>query len=412
MNILVLNCGSSSIKYQLFNMVDKSVLAKGLINRVGMANARIDHRKGDNGPKVQINTDVLDHKDGIKKVFDLLLSKDNGVITSLNEIQAVGHRIVHGGEKFAGSVLLSADVLEAVRECIAFAPLHNPPNLKGIEAVTEFMPNVKQAGVFDTAFHQTMPIKAFLYALPRAFYEKDRIRRYGFHGTSHRFVAKRASELLKKPYEKCKLITIHLGNGCSIAAVDSGQSVDTSMGHTPLEGLVMGTRVGDIDPAIILHIMKKYELAIHEVDNLLNKHSGVLGISGESNDLRDLEEDWPNKSKNANLALDVYSYRIRKYVGAYMAAMNGCDAIIFTAGVGENSPIVRGLVCQNLDFLGVKIDMAVNDKTWRGVEGDISTPDARVRTLVIPTNEELVIAEDTLDLIEGRLDPKTGKSIK
>ncbi|MBF0502488.1 MAG: acetate kinase [Candidatus Riflebacteria bacterium] len=411
MNILVLNCGSSSIKYQLFNMKDQSILAKGLVNRVGMANACIDHISG-RGPKIQIITDVIDHHDGIKKVFDLLVSKDHGVIGSLDEINAVGHRVVHAGEKFAGSVLLTDDVLEALRECIIFAPLHNPPNLRGIEAVSEYLPKVKQAGVFDTAFHQTMPIKAFLYALPKVFYDKDRIRRYGFHGTSHRFVSKRAAILLKKPYETLKIISIHLGNGCSMAAIDCGKSVDTSMGHTPVEGLVMGTRVGDIDPAIVLHIMKKYELAIHEVDNLLNKHSGVLGISGESNDLRDLEEGWPNRSPKANLALEVYSYRIRKYIGAYMAVMNGCDAIVFTAGVGENSSIVRDLVCQNLDFLGIRIDTSLNKKTVRGAEGDISTSDARVRTLVIPTNEELVIAEDTLELIEGRLDPKTGKPAK
>ncbi|MBF0407079.1 MAG: acetate kinase [Candidatus Riflebacteria bacterium] len=411
MNILVLNCGSSSIKYQLFDMRNKSVLAKGLVHRVGMNGSKIDHRKGDKGDKFTVNEEVIDHKDGIKKVLNLLICKEKGVLSSLDEIKAVGHRVVHGGEKFAGSVLIDEDVLSAVRDCIGFAPLHNPPNLKGIEAVTELMPTVKQSAVFDTAFHQTMPQKAYLYALPYMFYEKEKIRRYGFHGTSHRFVSKRAAEMLKIPYERAKIITCHLGNGCSIAAVDGGVSVDTSMGHTPLEGLVMGTRCGDIDPAIILFIMKKYELSPNEIDNLLNKHSGVQGLSGESNDLRDLEEGWPNRSEKANMALDVYSYRIRKYIGSYMAVMNGCNAIAFTAGVGENSPIVRSIVCKELDFLGVKIDYDLNEKTWRGVEGDISTPDAKVRTLVVGTNEELVIAEDTLDLIQGRLHPKTGKPV-
>jgi len=411
MKILVLNCGSSSIKYQLFDMANKSVLAKGLVQRVGMNGSKIEHRKSDKGEKITITSDILDHKDGIKKTLDLLVSPDNGVIKSLDEINAIGHRIVHGAEKFAGSVLIDQEVLDTIKECIVFAPLHNPPNLKGVEATVELMPKIKQVGVFDTAFHQTMKPPAFIYALPYKFYEKDRIRRYGFHGTSHRYVARRASELLKKTYEKMKIITVHLGNGCSIAAIDKGVSIDTSMGHTPLEGLVMGTRSGDIDTAVVLHIMKRYDLTVQEVDNLLNKHSGVLGISQISNDLRDLEEGWPKKSERANLALEVYSYRIKKYIGSYIAALNGCDALVFTAGVGENSPIVRNLVCSNMDFLGIKIDSKLNEKTWRGVEGDISTSDAKVRTLVVPTNEELIIAEDTLGIVTGKLDPRTGKAL-
>lgn len=399
MKILVLNCGSSSIKYQLFNMIDKSVLAKGLVHRVGMTGSKIDHKKA-GGEKVTINTDVIDHKIGIEKILSILTSKDNGVIDSLQEIEAVGHRIVHGGDRFAESILITDEVKDAIRECIVFAPLHNPPNLKGVEAMEAILPDVKQVGVFDTAFHQSMKPEVYLYAIPYMFYEKHRIRRYGFHGTSHRFVSKRAAELLSKPYDKLKIITVHLGNGCSIAAIENGKSVDTSMGHTPLEGLVMGTRCGDMDPAVILHIMKLYELTIPEVDNLLNKHSGVLGISQQSNDLRDLEEGWPDKSPRANLALAIYAYRIRKYIGAYIAALNGCDVLVFTAGVGENSPIIRGLVCKNLDFLGIELDEKKNEITWRGAEGDISTSGARVRTLVVPTNEELIIAEDTMDIIK------------
>lgn len=380
-------------------MATKSVLTKGLIHRVGMSGSKIDHRKSENGEKTVIKIDIPDHKVGIQEILKLLTSPEHGAIKSLEEIDAVGHRVVHGGEKFASSVLITDEVIAAIRDCIGFAPLHNPPNLKGIEAISEILPSTRQVAVFDTSFHQTMDKKTFLYAIPYEFYEKHAIRKYGFHGTSHRFVARRAAELLKRPLSELKLITVHLGNGCSIAAIDKGRSVDTSMGHTPLEGLVMGTRCGDIDPAIPLHIMKTFNLSVQETDDLLNKKSGALGISGESSDLRDLEEEWPGRSEMANLALDVYSYRIRKYIGSYMAVLNGCDAIVFTAGVGENSPIIRGIVLKNMDYLGVKIDVDVNEVTWRGVEGDIATPDAKVRILVIPTNEELVIAEDTMEII-------------
>jgi acetate kinase len=399
MKVLVLNCGSSSIKYQLFDMTNTSVMAKGLVQRVGMAGSTIDYRKGDDGKKKVYESDILDHKIGIQKIFELLTTGEEAVLKSLEELGAVGHRIVHGGDKFSSSVLITEEVKNAIRECIVFAPLHNPPNLKGVEAVEEILPKVKQVAVFDTAFHQTMKPEAYIYALPYMFYEKHRIRRYGFHGTSHRYVAARAAQLLGKPLNELKLITVHLGNGGSVCAINKGKSVDTSMGHTPLEGLAMGTRCGDLDPALILHIMKEYELTISEMDNLLNKHSGVLGISQISSDLRDLEDDWPNKSERANLALDVYSHRIKKYIGAYIAVLNGCDAIIWTAGVGENSPIVRSIVHKEMDWLGVKLDLEKNEVTWRGAEGDITTPDSKIKVLVIPTNEELVIAQDTIESI-------------
>ncbi|MBU1106968.1 MAG: acetate kinase [Candidatus Riflebacteria bacterium] len=399
MKVLVLNCGSSSIKYQLFDMTNTTVMAKGLIQRVGMAGSTVDYRKGDDGKKKVYECDVLDHKIGIQKIFELLTSGEDAVLKSLEEIGAVGHRIVHGGDKFSNSVLIDAEVKKAISDCIVFAPLHNPPNLKGVEAVDEILPKIKQVAVFDTAFHQTMKPEAYIYAIPYMFYEKHRIRRYGFHGTSHRYVASRAAKLLGKPLNELKLITVHLGNGCSVCAIDKGRSLDTSMGHTPLEGLAMGTRCGDLDPALILHIMKQYELTISEMDNLLNKHSGVLGISQISSDLRDLEDDWPNKSERANLALNVYSHRIKKYIGAYMAVLDGCDAVIWTAGVGENSPIVRGIVHGEMSWLGIKLDLEKNEVTWRGAEGDITTPDSKVKELVIPTNEELVIAQDTMECI-------------
>jgi len=381
-------------------MTTTTVMAKGLVQRVGMAGSTIDYRKGDDGKKKVYECDILDHKIGIQKIFELLTTGEEAVIKSLEELGAVGHRIVHGGDKFSSSVLITEEVKNAIRDCIVFAPLHNPPNLKGVEAVEEILPKVKQVAVFDTAFHQTMPAEAYIYALPYMFYEKHRIRRYGFHGTSHRYVAARAAKLLGKPLSELKLITVHLGNGGSVCAINKGKSVDTSMGHTPLEGLVMGTRCGDMDPALILHIMKEYELTISEMDNLLNKHSGVLGISQISSDLRDLEEDWPKKSERANLALDVYSHRIKKYIGSYIAVLNGVDAIVWTAGVGENSPIVRSIVHREMDWLGVKLDLEKNEVTWRGAEGDITTPDSKVKVLVIPTNEELVIAQDTMDCIK------------
>ena len=399
MKVLVLNCGSSSIKYQLFDMPSQDVLCKGLAERVGNEGSRIVFRQGDDGEKKIFDFEITDHKVGIQKIFDLITDKEIGVLNSLEELDAAGHRIVHGGEKFAKSVLIDDEVKTAIKECVAFAPLHNPANLLGIEAVEEILPKLKQVAVFDTAFHQTMKPEAYIYPIPYKYYRDKKIRRYGFHGTSHKFVARRAAELLGKPLEELKLITVHLGNGCSIAAIDKGKSVDTSMGHTPLEGLAMGTRSGDLDPAVILHIMKEEKLSVPEMDNILNKQSGVYGISEMSSDLRDLEEDWPNMSDMANLALDVYSHRIKKYIGSYIAVLNGCDAIIWTAGVGENSPIVRSIVHKDMDWFGIKLDLDKNEVTWRGAEGEITTPDSKVKVLVIPTNEELVIAQDTLDIV-------------
>jgi len=399
MKILVLNCGSSSIKYQLFDMANNHVMAKGLAQRVGQAGSTIDFRIGDDGKKTVHEMDIVDHKIGIQKIFELLTDSSTGVLKSLSEVDAVGHRIVHGGDKFAHSVLITQEVKDTIKDCITFAPLHNPPNLKGVEAIEAIMPNVKQVAVFDTSFHQTMAPEVYIYGIPYKYYRDKKIRRYGFHGTSHRYVAKRAAELLGKPIEELKLITVHLGNGASVCAIDKGKSVDTSMGHTPLEGLVMGTRCGDLDPALILHIMKEENLSVSEMDNLLNKQSGVLGISEMSSDLRDLEDEWPKKSEMANLALDVYSHRIKKYIGAYMAVLNGCDAVIWTAGVGENSPIVRSIVHKHMDWLGIKLDLEKNEVTWRGAEGDITTPESRVRVLVIPTNEELEIAQETMEII-------------
>ncbi len=406
MKILVLNCGSSSIKYQVFDMDNETLLAKGLVERVGINGTFIKHQRGDQ-PKITRDIAGKDHKEGITHILEILTDPEQGVFKNLDEIKAVGHRVVHGGEKFADSVLITHEVLGAVRECVKFAPLHNPPNLKGIEAMESILPNVPQVAVFDTSFHQTMPPVAYIYGLPYKYYEQDRIRRYGFHGTSHRFVSHRAAQLLNKPYEQLKIITCHLGNGASIAAIKNGKSVDTSMGHTPLEGLVMGTRCGDLDPALVLHIMKKENLTIDEMDTLLNKKAGILGISQWSSDQRDLEDGYPEQNiKNnkplGNLALEIFAYRVRKYIGAYMAVINGCDALVFTAGVGENSPIIRDLVCRDMDFLGVKLDPEKNKKTWRGAEGDISTDDARVRTLVVPTNEELVIAEDTYAIVRKK----------
>lgn len=406
MKVLVLNCGSSSIKYQVFDMDNESLLAKGIVERVGIEGTFIKHQKG-NGDKVTINIEPKkDHRYGIEYIIKILTDNNLGVLRDIKEIYAVGHRVVHGGEKFAGSVLINEDVMAAIRDCVKFAPLHNPPNLKGIEAISSILPGVPQVAVFDTAFHQTMPPVAYIYGIPYKYYEEDRIRRYGFHGTSHRYVSKRASEILNMPYDRMKIITCHLGNGASIAAVKNGKSVDTSMGHTPLEGLVMGTRCGDIDPAIVLYIMKKEGYSVEEMDNLLNKKSGILGISQISSDQRDLEEGYPEQNiKNgkhlANLALEIFAYRVRKYIGAYMAVLNGCDALVFTAGVGENSAIIRELVCKDMDYLGIKIDPLKNKQTVRGVEGDISTNDAKVRTLVIPTNEELVIAEDTYAIVKN-----------
>lgn len=396
MKILVLNCGSSSIKYALYNMDDKSVMTSGGAERVGLDGAFVKV-KLPNGEKKTVMHDIPEHTEGVKFIFSLLTDPEIGVIKDLNEIDAVGHRMVHGGEKFNKSVVLTDEVLKTFEECIDLAPLHNPANLKGVKAVSELMPGLPQVGVFDTAFHQTMPAHSYLYAIPYELYEKYGVRRYGFHGTSHRYVSKRVCDFLGvNPADK-KVITCHIGNGGSIAAVDGGKCVDTSMGLTPLEGLMMGTRSGDIDGGAITFLEKKLGLDADGMSNLLNKKSGVLGITGISSDMREIESANDEGNERAKLALDMYSYRIKKYVGAYAAAMGGCDIIVFTAGVGENQASMREDVCKNMEYMGVKLDVEKN-KTIRGEEAIISTPDSKVTVCVIPTDEELMIATDTMNL--------------
>ena len=397
MKILVLNCGSSSIKYALYNMDDKSVMTSGGAERVGLDGAFVKV-KLPNGEKKTVMHDIPEHTEGVKFIFSLLTDPEIGVIKDLNEIDAVGHRMVHGGEKFNKSVVLTDEVLKTFEECIDLAPLHNPANLKGVKAVSELMPGLPQVGVFDTAFHQTMPAHSYLYAIPYELYEKYGVRRYGFHGTSHRYVSKRVCDFLGvNPADK-KVITCHIGNGGSIAAVDGGKCVDTSMGLTPLEGLMMGTRSGDIDGGAITFLEKKLGLDADGMSNLLNKKSGVLGITGISSDMREIESANDEGNERAKLALDMYSYRIKKYVGAYAAAMGGCNIIVFTAGVGENQASMREDVCKNMEYMGVKLDVEKN-KTIRGEEAIISTPDSKVTVCVIPTDEELMIATDTMNLL-------------
>lgn len=397
MKILVLNCGSSSIKYALYNMDDKSVMTSGGAERVGLDGAFVKV-KLPNGEKKTVMHDIPEHTEGVKFIFSLLTDPEIGVIKDLNEIDAVGHRMVHGGEKFNKSVVLTDEVLKTFEECIDLAPLHNPANLKGVKAVSELMPGLPQVGVFDTAFHQTMPAHSYLYAIPYELYEKYGVRRYGFHGTSHRYVSKRVCDFLGvNPADK-KVITCHIGNGGSIAAVDGGKCVDTSMGLTPLEGLMMGTRSGDIDGGAITFLEKKLGLDADGMSNLLNKKSGVLGITGISSDMREIESANDEGNERAKLALDMYSYRIKKYVGAYAAAMGGCDIIVFTAGVGENQASMREDVCKNMEYMGVKLDVEKN-KTIRGEEAIISIPDSKVTVCVIPTDEELMIATDTMNLL-------------
>ncbi|MCP5061259.1 MAG: acetate kinase [Ignavibacteriae bacterium] len=392
MKILVLNCGSSSIKYQMIETKTESTLAKGLIERIGMSSAVLTHQP-EGKEKIQIVGEILDHEIALEYVIAVLLSKNHGVIEDKQEIDAVGHRVVHGGETFSGSVLITEQVLKALRENIELAPLHNPPNLKGIKAAIEHLPNVPQVGVFDTAFHSSMPPHAYLYGIPFKLYKRYKIRRYGFHGTSHRFVSKRAANVLGKPYDELKIITAHLGNGGSMAAIKYGKSIDTSMGFTPLEGLLMGTRCGDLDPSIVTYVMGKEGLSISETNALLNKHGGLVGISGESSDMREILQAVDEGDKKSTYALDVYTYRIKKYIGSYAAAMGGVDAVVFTGGVGENSERIRKDVCSELEFLGIEID----DEANIAPEGEafISTKDSKTKVLRIPTNEELVIAMDT-----------------
>ncbi|MCD6417932.1 acetate kinase [bacterium] len=400
MIILILNSGSSSVKYQLWDTENGGMKAKGLVSRIGIDGPMLEHYVGGKKYKFTPN-EIIDHKKGIELALNALVDSEYGVLENIDSIEAVGHRVVHGGEAFAKSALIDDEVIKAIRECIPLAPLHNPPNLIGIEACKEILKNIPQVAVFDTAFHQTMEPYAYIYAIPYEMYEKYRIRRYGFHGTSHYYVANRAAEMLGQPIEKLKIITAHLGNGASIAAVDGGKSVDTSMGFTPLEGLVMGTRCGDIDPAVVLFIIKQTELSPQETDNLLNKKSGLRGISGVSSDFRDILEAAASGNERAKLARDVYVYRIGKYIGAYIAAMGGADAVVFTAGAGENSPILRKMVLEKLNFFGLEIDDEKNEAAV-GVEADISSESAKIKTLVIPTNEELVIAQET-ERIVGKI---------
>lgn len=391
MKVLVINCGSSSIKYQLNDMTDETVLAKGLVERIGMEGSVLTHQPAGKD-KVVLNADITNHSIGIKMVLEALVDANHGVIKSLKEVSAVGHRVVHGGEKFADSVLITEEVMKQLEICAEMAPLHNPPNILGINACSELMPNVPQVGVFDTAFHQTMPQHAYLYGLPYEAYEKHGLRRYGFHGISHKYVSQRVAEILGKQMSALRIITCHLGNGASVAAVKFGKCIDTSMGFTPLEGLVMGTRSGAIDPAIVPFLMKKENMTADEVNTYLNKESGVLGISGVSSDFRDIEGAAQEGNERSQLALDIFAYKVRKYIGAYTAIMGGVDVIVFTAGLGENSVSMRDHICNGLEFLGTRIDAQKNNV--RGKEQEISADGSKVKIFVIPTNEELMIARD------------------
>lgn len=398
MNILVLNCGSSSIKYALYNMDDKSIMASGGAERVGLDGAFVKV-KLPNGEKKKIMHDIPEHTEGVKFIFKLLTDPEIGAIRDLKEIDAVGHRMVHGGEKFNKSVILNDEVLKEFEACSDLAPLHNPANLKGVNAVSELMPGLPQIGVFDTAFHQTMPKYAYLYALPYDLYETYHVRRYGFHGTSHRYVSQRVCEFLNVKAEDKKIITCHIGNGGSVAAVKYGKCMDTSMGLTPLEGLMMGTRSGDVDAGAVTFLQKKLNLNPDQLSDLLNKKSGVLGVTDISSDMREIVEAMNKGNERATLALDMYNYRIKKYVGAYAAAMGGCDIIVFTAGVGENQFEMREAVCKDMEYMGVKLDKELN-RSIHSTEAVISTPDSEVTVVVIPTDEELMIATDTMNLLK------------
>ena len=399
MNILVINCGSSSLKFQLIDMTTEAVQAKGLCERIGIDGSRIVYTPA-GGEKMTIESPMPTHTEAIKLVLDCLTNAEYGVIKSLKEINAVGHRVVHGGEKFASSTIITDEVIKVIEECNELAPLHNPANLIGINVCRELMPGVPMVGVFDTAFHQTMPKKAYLYGLPIKAYTDYKIRRYGFHGTSHSFVSKRVAEFLGKPVEDLKTIVCHLGNGASICAVDGGKSVDTSMGFTPLAGLVMGTRSGDIDPAILEYYANKEGLTLSEVTTVLNKKSGMEGLTGGKSDFRDLEEGYEAGDQACIDAIEVFCYNVTRFVGAYAASLNGVDVIAFTAGIGENSGFVRGKICEYLGYLGITIDAEQNSK--RGEDIIISTPDSKVTVCVIPTNEELMIARDTKALVEAQ----------
>lgn len=397
MKVLVLNCGSSSIKYQFINTDEKISLAKGVVERIGMSSAVLSHKRYD-GDEIKVVGEILDHNIAIEYVLGVMLSRNHGVIEDKKDIEAVGHRVVHGGETFSDSVFINDEVIQVLQDNIELAPLHNPPNIKGILAVKRTLPGTPQCAVFDTAFHSNMPPKSYLYGIPFELYKKYKIRRYGFHGTSHSFVSKQAAEILGKDFSELKIVTAHLGNGCSMAAVKNGISIDTSMGFTPLEGLLMGTRSGDLDPSLILYIMGKEGLSLNEAGTLLNKHSGLIGISGESSDMREILAA-KGEQKRARYAFDLFCYRIKKYLGSYAAAMGGLDAFIFTGGIGENSFEIREEVCRDLEFLGIQID----DERNKNKDIVISSDSSRVKVLRISTNEELVIALDTAKIVEVKM---------
>jgi len=397
MKILVLNCGSSSIKYKLFEMESREVVAQGGVEKIGMKGSFLKFTLPC-GQKVMLEGEILEHRAGIEYILGILLSEKYGCIKSLNEIEAVGHRVVHGGERFNSSVLITNEVIDILNECIELAPLHNPPNLKGIYAIQELMPDTPQISVFDTAFHQTMPDYAYMYGIPYSLYEKYGIRRYGFHGTSHRYVSARVCEFLGVPYEKQRIITAHIGNGGSVAAIKNGKSIDTSMGMTPVEGLIMGTRSGDIDPGVISYIMEKEHMGTTGISTLLNKFSGVLGISGISSDMREIETSIKNGNKRAILAMNTYNYRIKKYIGSYAAALGGVDILVFTGGVGENQAVTRRDVCRNMEYMGIELDEELNASV-HAQEVVISKPSSMVKVVIIPTDEELSIANDTIKIL-------------
>ena len=410
MKVLVLNCGSSSVKYQLIEtsleQIEANadvVIAKGAVDRIGTGSA-VHTFQATGRAKITESGEILEHREALTQIVRMLTHAEKGVIASPGEIDAVGHRVVHGGEKFTASALASPEAIAAVEACVPLAPLHNPPNLRGYEAAKRILPDVPHALVFDTAYHQTMPPVSYLYGLPYVLYSRHKIRRYGFHGTSHRFVGWRSRQLLGRPREETRLVTCHLGNGASACAIDHGRSVDTSMGFTPLEGLLMGTRSGDLDASVVFHVMHEEDLTEHQVTTMLNKHSGLFGLSGVSNDMRELLAEEAKGHERAKLAIDLFCYRLRKYVAAYAGAMGGVDAVIFTGGIGENSPAIRARSLAGLEFMGIEVDAGKNAATI-GTEADVSAPGARVKTLVIPTNEELIIARDTVRLVAGAENP-------
>ena len=398
MKIIVLNCGSSSIKYQLFDMDYQTAIAKGIADKIGLHGSYIKHERS-GGDKVTLEGEIVDHQAGIEYILGILTSKTRGSLKSFDEIDAIGHRVVHGGEKFNDSIMINDEVIRQIEEVIELAPLHNPPNLRGIYAMKELLPGVPQVATFDTAFHQTMPASSYMYAIPYSLYAKYGIRRYGFHGSSHRYVAERATQILGIDPADCRMITCHLGNGASAAAIDRGRVVDTSMGLTPVEGLIMGTRTGDLDLGVLTFIMNKEGIGIQAANTLINKHSGMLGITGVSSDMREIEEAAKNKNERAVLGLRMYYYRVKKYIGAYAAAMGGVDVLVFTGGIGENSPVTRLEVCKGLEFMGIDIDYEKN-KNLRGKEMSIGRKGSAGSVLVVPTNEELVIARDTEKIVK------------